>query len=248
MRTVITAATSGPRTPSVRVSASTTAISLVDATYRYDASSGVDAVTLAIAPGSHTALMGPNGSGKSTVLALAAGILSPSSGTVRRGVRAALVPQRSDVNDRMPITVRETVAMGRWADRGAWRPLRRHDRQIIDECIDRLGLGALASRRLGSLSGGQRQRALLAQALSQHAGLLLLDEPESGLDAEAREVIGAVIRDEVSRGTAVVVATHELRTARAAERVVLMNAGRVVADGAAPDILDGAALARMYFA
>lgn len=224
------------------------AVSLVDATYRYGAAAGVDAVSLTIEPGTHTALMGPNGSGKSTVLALAAGILSPSTGSVRRGARAALVPQRSDVNDRMPITVRETVSMGRWAERGAWRALRSADRRIVDECIDRLGLGSLASRRLGSLSGGQRQRALLAQALAQHAPLLLLDEPESGLDAEAREVIGAVIRDEVSRGTAVIVATHEVRTARVAERVVLMNAGRIVADGAATDILNGAALARTFFA
>lgn len=224
------------------------AVSLIDATFRYDASSGVDAVALTIAPGTHTAVMGPNGSGKSTVLALAAGVLSPTSGTVRRASRVALVPQRSDVNDRVPITVRETVSMGRWAERGAWRPLRRPDRQIVDECIDRLGLGALASRRLGSLSGGQRQRALLAQALAQHAPLLLLDEPESGLDAEARDVIAAVIHDEVARGTAVVVATHELRTARAAERVVVMNSGRIVADGAAADVLEGAALARLYFA
>lgn len=230
------------------IEAGSPAVCFVDAAYRYDAAAGVDAVSLTIEPGTHTALMGPNGSGKSTVLALAAGILSPSTGSVRHGARAALVPQRSDVNDRMPITVRETVSMGRWAERGAWRALRRSDRRIVDECIDRLGLGALASRRLGSLSGGQRQRALLAQALAQHASLLLLDEPESGLDAEARETISAVIRDEVSRGTAVVVATHELRTARGAERVVLMNAGRIVADGAAPDILDGTALARTFFA
>lgn len=136
--------------------------------------------------------------------------------------------------------------MGRWPSRGMWRPLRRTDRRIIDESLERMGLRGLADHRLGDLSGGQRQRTLLAQALAQQASVLLLDEPEAGVDHESRAAIHRVLAEEVARGACVVVATHDIGTATAAQRCVLLRGGRVVADGPPEEVLTGDSYAEAF--
>ncbi|GLK16570.1 zinc ABC transporter ATP-binding protein AztA [Herbiconiux flava] len=158
-----------------------------------------------------TVLLGPNGSGKSTLLAVLAGILKPSSGHLERRPRSsvALVVQRSAAPERMPLTVREVVSMGRWRARGPVGLLRAADRRIVDDALDALQIGPLARRPLHELSGGQRQRALVAQALAQRAALVLLDEPASGVDDRAQELIRAAVDAELARGATVVQATHD---------------------------------------
>ncbi|WP_306367851.1 zinc ABC transporter ATP-binding protein AztA [Nocardiopsis sp. CC223A] len=184
-------------------------------------------VTLALPAGTVTALVGANGSGKSTLLSVMAGVLAPRSGGVTLGTprRPALVVQRSAVSDALPVTARETVEMGRWGLRGPWRRLTRRDREEVGACMERLGVADLARRRLGELSGGQRQRVLLAQGLAQEADLLLLDEPATGLDADSRARIGAVLDQERARGVTVVHATHSEREAARADRVLRMEEG-----------------------
>jgi zinc/manganese transport system ATP-binding protein len=169
-----------------------------------------------------TVLLGPNGSGKSTllaVLAVLAGILKPSGGRLERrpGSTTALVVQRSAAPERMPLSVREVVSMGRWRARGPVGPLRAADRRIVDDALDALQIGPLARRPLHELSGGQRQRALVAQALAQRAELVLLDEPASGVDERAQELIRAAVEGELARGATVVQATHDAGWARYAE-------------------------------
>jgi zinc/manganese transport system ATP-binding protein len=124
-----------------------------------------------------TALVGPNGSGKPALLGVMAGVVRPTSGRLQRvGDRPpAFVPQRSAVADALPLTVRQTVEMGRWSHRGPWRRLTRQDRATVDQAMERLGSTDLATRQLGELSGGQRQRALIAQGLAQESDLLLVD-------------------------------------------------------------------------
>jgi len=184
-------------------------------------------VSLDVRGGEVLALAGHNGSGKSTLLSVLAGTLSPDSGTVRRTERVAFVVQRSDVPDALPLTVRDVVRMGRWAQRGACRRLTRDDRAIVAESIAALGLDGLERRPLATLSGGQRQRALVAQGLAQRAGILLLDEPTVGLDDEAHDLIDAAIAREAARGVAVVHATHDAEVIRRADRVVRLEAGAV---------------------
>lgn len=206
-------------------------------------------LSLTVNAGEHLALLGPNGSGKSTLLDLIIGAKKPQQGKVSRcGHKVAFVPQRSSVSDSVPITVRDTVLMGRWADRGHWKPLTRKDKEIADTQIDRLGLTLLANRPISDLSGGQRQRVLIGQALAQQAPLLLLDEPEAGLDAEAQNIIGEVLRDEVSRGTTVIIATHEAQSASRASRCVLLggNAVGIIADGTPEEVLSDATLASVF--
>ncbi|HYH31361.1 MAG TPA: zinc ABC transporter ATP-binding protein AztA [Pseudonocardia sp.] len=179
-----------------------------------------------------TAVVGPNGAGKSTLLDVVAGVLAPVGGSVHgAAVRPAYVVQHIAVPDALPITVRATVEMGRWSRRGPWRRLTGRDRAVVDECLARLGITHLAGRPLGALSGGQRRRALVAQGLAQESDLLLLDEPATGLDHEARQRVDAVLDETARDGVTVLRVTHDPDAARRADHCLLLHEGRLVADG-----------------
>lgn len=156
------------------------------------------------------------------------------------------MPQRGAVGDTLPLTVRETVEMGRWGERGPWRRLARQDHAIVDAALDRLGIRDLASRQPGELSGGQRQHALIAQGLAQASDLLLLDEPTTGLDPEARDRIGALLQDLVADGVTIVQATHDLEAARTADVCLLLRDGRLAGRGHPDQVLTTSALARIW--
>ncbi|MGC0379104.1 zinc ABC transporter ATP-binding protein AztA [Streptomyces sp. SAI-229] len=192
-----------------------------------------------------TALVGPNGSGKSTLLGVLAGVIRPTAGELHHtGSRPpAFVPQRGAVGDALPLTVRQTVEMGRWGERGPWRRLTRRDRATVDAAMERMGVAGLATRQLGDLSGGQRQRALIAQGLAQESDLLLLDEPTTGLDPEARDRIAALLAELVADGVTVVHATHDLDAARAADACLLLREGRLTGQGHPDRILAPSTLA-----
>ncbi|MGW0249908.1 zinc ABC transporter ATP-binding protein AztA [Nocardia goodfellowii] len=198
-------------------------------------------VTAAIPSAEVTALIGPNGSGKSTLLSVLAGVLTPRSGTMRRTVpgRPAFVVQHTAVPTTLPLTVRETVAMGRWGVRGPWRRLTRADHELVAACMARLDITALAARRLDTLSGGQRQRTLLAQALAQESQLLLLDEPSAGLDSDAQEIISRCLAEIRAEGVTVVQATHDLDEAARADHCLHLRNGRLIAAGTPDEVLGG---------
>ncbi|MFE7766618.1 zinc ABC transporter ATP-binding protein AztA [Streptomyces sp. NPDC057438] len=195
-----------------------------------------------------TALVGPNGSGKSTLLGVMAGVIQPTSGRIHHaGDRTpAFVPQHGAVADALPLTVRQTVEMGRWSDRGPWRRLTRQDQATVDQAMERLGITDLATRQLGELSGGQRQRALIAQGLAQKSDLLLLDEPTTGLDPEARDRIAALLTELVADGVTVVQATHDLEAARSADACLLLRDGRLAGQGNPEQLLTAATLAQIW--
>ena len=196
---------------------------------RYRNTTALHDVSARLESGSLTTLVGHNGSGKSTLLQVLAGIVEPSTGSVHTGSRrVTYVPQRSEVDDRMALSVGEVVAMGTWPRRGLLGRASADDRRAVDVALKRLGLTELRSRRLSALSGGQRQRALLAQALVESGQLLLLDEPTTGLDAEAKQIIDGVIDDEVGRGAVVVVATHDAESAGRADTTITLGRGEVL--------------------
>ena len=210
----------------------------------------VTAATFTVPSGAVTAVIGPNGAGKSTVLHAIAGLLRPRSGTLavpaaaRRG-GVAYVLQATAVNQHLPLTVRETVTMGRYATTGPWRRLDADDRAAVESALHALSITDLARRPLHELSGGQRQRAFVAQGLAQGADLLLLDEPITGLDLVSRQHILDAISAERASGRAVVVSTHDLGDAAAADHLLLL-AGRVVASGTADQVLTDTHLADAY--
>lgn len=171
--------------------------------------------------GQTVALIGPNGAGKSTLINLLAGLIRPSAGhmlwnnTPLHNTRheIAFMPQRTEVNWRFPLSVRELVEMGRYPSTGIWNPLRPHDRDIVDKALEALNLTALQKRQIGELSGGQQQRAFLARALAQEAHILLLDEPFTGLDVPGTESLAELLRSLAAEGRLIIASHHDLSTA-----------------------------------
>jgi zinc transport system ATP-binding protein len=206
-------------------------------------------VGLEVERGELVAIAGPNGGGKTTLVRLILGLERPDSGTVRlfgepahRFSRRAVLgylAQRSQLGVDAPATVREVVTAGRLASGGLLGPLRRRDRAIVAEAIERVGLGAVADRPVARLSGGQQQRAFVAKALAGEPALLVLDEPTTGVDAEAQEAL-ALLLDRLHRDLRVTIlyVSHEFGAIeRFVERLLLVRGG-IVFDGR-PDELPG---------
>ncbi|WP_448612274.1 ABC transporter ATP-binding protein [Geodermatophilus sp. URMC 60] len=212
------------------------ALDITDLTVRHGDVLAVDGLDLHIGRGETVALLGPNGAGKSSTVSAVLGLLRPDAGTVEvlgrtpaDAVRAGCVgamlqhgglPGEARVGEVLHL-VRHSY--GRAGLAGAWP---------LDDLVATTGIGGLLGRDVDALSGGQRQRVLLALALAGQPPLLLLDEPTSAMDVEGRRAFWTTMRDLAARGTTVVFATHHLEEADAvADRVVVMAAGRVVADG-----------------
>ena len=200
-------------------------------------------VDLTLEPGGLIALVGPNGAGKSTLLRALAGLIRPTSGTVTLdgadvcalsraalASRIAVVPQTFDTL--FPFTVREIVGLGRSARLGLFARPTGADEEAVERAMADQDLSALAARRIDALSGGERQRVVLAMALAQEAGVLLLDEPTAHLDpSHQRSVLLRVGELARTRGAVSVAVLHDLNLAALADRVVVLCDGSVVADG-----------------
>jgi zinc transport system ATP-binding protein len=206
-------------------------------------------VSLAVPAGQLVAVAGPNGGGKTTLMRIVLGLERPTQGEAQLfgepahsfSRRSALgyLSQRAQLGTDAPATVREVVGAGRLAAGGLLGPLRSGDRAIVDEAIERVGLGHVASRPLHRLSGGQQQRAFIAKALAGRPSLLVLDEPTTGVDAESQETLAALL-DRLHRELAVTVlyVSHEFGAIeRFVDRLVLVR-GEVLFDGP-PSALPG---------
>lgn len=198
----------------------------------------LDEVSFRLEPGSSAAIIGPNGSGKTTLLNVIVGSIRPISGSVTSGPPSSIAYVLQHRSDRtwLPLTVREVITMGRYGRRRLLSPLRADDRRIVVDAARRLEVDDLLAEQFGELSGGQKQRVLLAQALTQEPDVLLLDEPITGLDLASQQRILDLIDEETTRGTTVVITTHNLDEARHCDMVLLL-AGRLVAVGPPDDVL-----------
>lgn len=219
---------------------------------------------MAVAEGSVLAVLGPNGAGKSTLLKCLVGAIRPAAGAVRvlgRDVgrlggaslarlrrRVGYLAQLLAPESEMPLTVREVVAVGRTGRAGLFRPLTSRDWQLVDGWIARLGLAGLARQPYRVLSGGEQRKALLAMAMVQEPEILLLDEPTANLDAYWREQIVAAMSDlRRERRLTIVLVCHDLETIPpCAAQAVVLQRGRVVAQGACEDVLTQDRIASLY--
>ena len=233
------------------MTASTTkaALSAQDVSVRLGGNSILKSVTFEARPGEVAGLIGPNGAGKSTLLRVLAGLLRPNSGEVhledvplrdlnsgQRARRIAFMPQHDATH---PFTAVETVLMGRYAHLGRFELEGRRDREIALEVMARTDTAQFEDRQLDRLSGGERQRVILARALAQQAGVILLDEPSASLDLRHRLSIMETLREEVAtRKVAVVVALHDVSLAsRYCDRLTLLCDGRITAEGSPVEVL-----------
>jgi len=217
-----------------------------------------EGLDFALRPGEVTALLGPNGCGKTTLLKTLLGLIAPLAGEVRlddaplrslsvteRARRMAYVPQHAASTFGFP--VREIVLLGRTAHGRLWSPPSRHDREVADACLERMGIAHLADQPLHRVSGGERQLALVARALAQEPALILLDEPTASLDFGNQGRVLREMRRLATEGLGVIFTTHDPNHAlRYADRAMLMRDGRLLADGAADEVLTAEALEGMY--
>jgi iron complex transport system ATP-binding protein len=213
---------------------------------------------LRIDPGEFVTVVGPNGAGKSTLLRVLAGVLMPERGEVRLdGVdirtlkrselarRIAVVPQ--SLETLFPFTVREIVGLGRTARLDALGRASRDDHLAVERALTALDIAKLSERRIDLLSGGERQRVVLAMALAQEAGALLLDEPTVHLDPAHQLATLALLRQLArERGIAILAVMHELNLAALADRVVIVVSGRVVREGPPAAAIDQDVVAKIF--
>ncbi len=227
---------------------------LVDAGYAVDGKTLVEHISLAFTPSTLTALVGPNGAGKSTLLGLAAGDLKPTSGTAsllgrpitdwraRELARErAVLPQDHAV--RFAFSVQEVVAMGRLPH----PPDPDRDDAIVAAALATADVTGLAQRDVQSLSGGEAARAAFARVLAQETRLVLLDEPTAALDLQHQEALLRSARALAHAGACVIAVLHDLNLAAAyASRIVMLQQGRVVADGSPRDVLTQTRIESVY--
>jgi iron complex transport system ATP-binding protein len=216
----------------------------------------LDGVDLEVRVGEVLALVGPNGAGKSTLLAALAGDHPVAAGRVAVGDRPlaefsaaalarrrAVLPQQHAVG--FAFTALEVVRMGRaaWARTGRSRD----DDALVAAALTEADVTHLAHRPFPALSGGERARVALARVLAQDTETLLLDEPTAALDLGHQETVMQVVRARADAGTAVVVVLHDLDLAAAyADRICVLERGRVAADGPPAQVLTGELLTRVY--
>ena len=231
-----------------------------DLTYRYPGASrdAVADVALAVEAGEMVAILGPNGSGKSTLLRLLVGALVPDRGVVR------LLGTKVDRWDRrelakvvgvlpqhevpvFPITAREVAVMGRYPHLGSWRRPGDDDVQAVQSALERCGVADLEDRFFSTLSGGERQRVRLSRALAQEPKALALDEPTTSLDIAHEMEIWALLSEQALSGLAVLLTTHNLNlAARFADRLIVLDEGRVAAAGPPAAVLTADTIRRVY--
>lgn len=234
--------------------------SVLDLAFTYPGAErrAVDVGSFELDAGGFTALIGPNGSGKSSLLRLLLGTLTPERGAVRFGGRAlaswdraalareiGVVPQGEEIA--FPMSVRELVAMGRYPHLGAWRREGPSDRAAVARALDRCDVTELSDRPVSTLSGGERQRARIARALAQEPRVLALDEPTVTLDVSHEMAIFELLRELAGQGVTVLLVTHNLNlAARYARRLLLLDRGRLAADGAPEEVIRQPLLEQVY--
>jgi iron complex transport system ATP-binding protein len=224
----------------------------------YGSRQALDDVDMDLEDGEMVALVGPNGAGKSTILRCLTGLLRPSAGVVafdgvpvdeidRQALarRVAVVPEESLLP--FAIRVEELVELGRLPYEHPLLGPGVADRAAVASAIERVGIGDLIGRDVRQLSRGERQLVLFALAVAQEAPFVVLDEPTVHLDLEHQVRVMELLRELNRNGSTVLVVLHDLRlAAHFMPRVVVLERGRVVADGPPGRVLDDALVRRVF--
>ncbi|MBU9821224.1 Fe(3+) dicitrate ABC transporter ATP-binding protein FecE [Rahnella sp. BCC 1045] len=224
----------------------------------YGNKSILNGLSVALPAGKITALIGPNGCGKSTLLKCFSRLLTPESGTLRlqgddisrlhgRALarKLALLPQQHVAPE--GIRVRELVGYGRSPWLNLWGRLGEQDHARVSRAMQETNIGDLAEKLVSELSGGQRQRVFLAMVLAQDTPLVLLDEPTTYLDISHQVELMNLLRRQNQQGKTVVAVLHDLNQAsRYCDYLVMMAAGKIVAQGSPEAVMTPALLAQVF--
>lgn len=175
-----------------------------------------------IPQGKIVGVVGPNGAGKSTLLKSIMGVIPVTSGSVEifgkpldevRG-RVSYVPQRESVDWDFPASVYDVVMMGRYGKLSLLQRPGKKDKEIVMDCLDKVGMTDFSKRQISQLSGGQQQRVFIARALAQQADFYLLDEPFAGVDAATEETIIRLLRKMSEENKTLMVVHHDLQSVK----------------------------------
>lgn len=202
-------------------------------------------VDFRVTEGEVVAVLGANGSGKSTLIRALLRLTPAAAGEIdlfgqplrsfRDWHRIGYVPQRTTAAGGVPATVREVVSAGRLARRSPFRPSSRADRYAVERAIELVGLSDRAGDSVATLSGGQQQRVLIARAAASEPDLMVLDEPNAGVDQRSQEAFARALRTFVASGHTVLLVLHEMGPlAPLVDRGVVLDGGRVVHQGPLP--------------
>jgi ABC-2 type transport system ATP-binding protein len=226
---------------------STPVVSFVNVSKHYGSLKAVDGLSLDLRAGETVALLGPNGAGKSTSLDMLLALRKPTSGRISmfgedpyHAVKSGRVGAMLQSGGLMPeVTVRELVMLVTGL----------HPRpEPIDTTLKRAGITQFADQRVDRLSGGQTQRVRFALAVCGKSELIVLDEPTTAMDVETRRLFWSSMKEEVAEGRTLLFATHYLEEAdQAADRILVINRGRLLADGTPAEIKARAGARRLSF-
>jgi ABC-type Mn2+/Zn2+ transport system ATPase subunit len=226
----------------------------VDVSVSYGDTRALSYSSFTVDAGELIAVVGPNGAGKSTLFKALAGFVDHEGDVVVHGEHChhlerkaiAYIPQQSDLDLRFPITVNEVVMAGRRRFHGRRMRTSHSDHTIVSNCLQQVDLAGAETRSLSTLSGGQVQRVLLARALAQEADVLLLDEALSGVDTRHTDELISLFTSLCSKGTSVLVSTHDLGLVRSRFTRCLTVNGKILGDGSPAVELSGEKLERLF--
>jgi ABC-type Mn2+/Zn2+ transport system ATPase subunit len=229
-------------------------LEIKDLTVAYHRVPAVHHVSLDLRCGHCVALLGPNGAGKTTFFKALVGLVPRETGAIVFGGHGkvgadtdiAYLPQRSVIDWDFPVTVRDMVEMGRYMRIGFWRTFTKADAQAVDDALRTMDLSDLAARQINALSGGQQQRAFLARSLAQNAHIFLLDEPFTGLDKPAQDLLRKTIRQLAEVGNLIIASHHDLKSVpEIFDQVMFLN-GELIAFGETREAFNDENIARTY--
>lgn len=225
----------------------------------YDQKVVIENVNIDALKGQTICLIGPNGAGKSTILRTLSGLLAPVDGIVYIGKEnihnvkpsvkakfmAVVLTEKLKVD---MTTAYEIVSMGRIPYTGFLGVLTDEDHKVVKECMEKVGATSLANRRFKSLSDGEKQKVLIARALAQEPELIILDEPTSHLDIKHKLEVMQILNDlACETGLTVILALHDIDIAvKACQNVLMVKAGKVVAQGRPEDIVKNDTIEKLY--
>jgi iron complex transport system ATP-binding protein len=226
--------------------------------YRAGVRRALSEVTMSVPRGSLYAVLGPNGSGKSTLMKALLGTVQIEEGVAAVEGRAVDEWPRRELarhvgavsqaeSTAFPLSVRQLVEMGRYPYLGPLRPMGPEDRAAVESALERCDVSGLAHRQVGTLSGGEFQRVRIARALAQEPSALILDEPTASLDIRHEMGILRLLKRSAREGVTVVLITHHLNlAARFADLLLLLDEGRVVAEGPVDQVFRSEILESVY--
>ena len=224
----------------------------------YDKTEIVHGVSFGVRRGEFVCMLGPNGCGKSTTLKTVLGLLRPFAGQITmNGISTVDMPEKERARHfayipqahtpPFPFTVADVVILGRTPYINSMAVVGDTDKEVAFDCMSRMGIAELADRPYTQLSGGQQQLVLIARALTQEPDLLIMDEPTASLDFGNQQLVLQQMRNLADGGTSVLMVTHDPDHALfCAHRVIVMEAGEIIAEGVPGEVLDTTCLQRIY--